>query len=987
MFAAGVPLQPHSSSFCNASAAALAAAAAAAAVAAQQHPDQHGARHHQLPPLLLQELQRQASAPLGQLSPLGLHMPASPLTPVSTAAGWEGLLSPVAAQHRAACQQQQLQQHLQQQEQQSRQQAAAWGQAGGSVSPAALAAAAMAATLQATPQQGQDMAASLQYANLQLAYAAAWQSQQQQPQQQQHAAAAAMLQQQLSGQLASSGVLGEHQHLLGARSMPSDLSGLAAADAFLQQAAAAHNRQQAQQQQLLKPNATTSSSRGNALMPSSGAGSYGSGTPSTPFAAHRHTLLAPDTGTSAGSSVSHADSCTGVPDGRHIDQASAAACARRSSTGALAAAAAAAAAGGGGTHSGGKASDLQQQQKQQVWGGDSILHSSGKADRAPPSPAQQQQSMRRQSSHPLAVRGYSGSDDTAHPVPDVDSLAAGLAAVMRLQQQQQQRNGDAAAGTASMPYPLSLAWNAAAQQASQLSPELLSVLESAASAAASGGGCGSPLHSAVAAMHEQLLLAAGSAGGHASAFAQGQQQQQQQQHSTGAGRRQHSNSELLAAGQFARSFTSPGALTTTPFAGGGALDGVAEHTWQRQWGDAAGSGTAVASEAFKQKHRMQLQLPAHAAAPVSAPLPACSMAGFQQRQAGSGVEQMLITTEVLPESPVAHVPALASSAGQRQQQQYAAGGGSGLDAAGVVGSSTAWADWSASMAALLSPAHVSSLAGRKFTDLLPLPSGVGQQQQQSDGAGATSSSRAAWLLQQGSQRATDQRQPGVDALLAAADEDAASGLGKTRHASLCLDSRPVFTAGQQASCAAAGAGGAGGGGSFSFQPPTLHGTRLAGGSSSSSMICQPFQLPDFFSRYEGSRATGGSAPGCSSSSGRDSARSPLRPSAMEPQGLRLAEGSYSVDLGACADAATARAGGLDDPTGCAPGSPLGAACAARNLQHSFSMPARFCSAPGGPSCDALAAAAAAAIADAAARSGGSDGGDGSATAASQAPIW
>lgn len=75
--------------------------------------------------------------------------------------------------------------------------------------------------------------------------------------------------------------------------------------------------------------------------------------------------------------------------------------------------------------------------------------------------------------------------------------------------------------------------------------------------------------------------------------------------------------------------------------------------------------------------------------------------------------------------------------------------------------------------------------------------------------------------------------------------------------------------------------------------------------------------------------------------------SPLHPSGMQHQlsanldGMRIPEGSFS--------------GGLDAAER-APGSP----CAARNLQHSFSMPARF-SAPGG-SVDAFAAAAAAAAA-------------------------
>jgi hypothetical protein len=127
------------------------------------------------------------------------------------------------------------------------------------------------------------------------------------------------------------------------------------------------------------------------------------------------------------------------------------------------------------------------------------------------------------------------------------------------------------------------------------------------------------------------------------------------------------------------------------------------------------------------------------------------------------------------------------------------------------------------------------------------------------------------------------------------------------------------------------------------------------------MICQPFQLPDFFSREScmacpsprGSVSTPGAASSAAAAGGAgdaagEDAGSPLHPLGIQQQrsenlnGMCIPEGSFSGALE-----------GADR----APGSPCGARS---SLQHSFSMPARF-SAPGGAS-DAFAAAAAAAMA-------------------------
>jgi hypothetical protein len=150
-----------------------------------------------------------------------------------------------------------------------------------------------------------------------------------------------------------------------------------------------------------------------------------------------------------------------------------------------------------------------------------------------------------------------------------------------------------------------------------------------------------------------------------------------------------------------------------------------------------------------------------------------------------------------------------------------------------------------------------------------------------------------------------------------------------------------------------------GAGSFTFQPHVRNGRGPAAGSSNGSnqLICQPFQLPDFFSRDDrvsctspkGSVSTPGAATAAAGAGGRggECGGSPLRPAVVQHQlsdnlsNLRLAEGRISMVM-------TAAEG--------APGSP----CRARHLQHSFSMPAHFRSQAGGVG-DAFAAAVAAAV--------------------------
>lgn len=674
----------------------------------------------------------------------------------------------------------------------------------------------------------------------------------------------------------------------------------------------------------------------------------------------------------------------------------------------------------------------------------------------------------RSSSHQLMspLRGYSGSDDTANVSPDVNALASAQAAA-------------AAAAAVSSCYLSSPTWLDAQRHGlstAQVTPELLANLQGPSLGAgglhSSLGMQRSPSAAALMQQQQNFLLAAavaatsspGSSAGFVSSFAQQQQQLERAAAAASCSREQLSrvsDSQVLMGGRSggdgnnssSNSYPQPGMLFTSPSLPGpsaveAALDAMTvsaamapAHSWQQKHAGAQGPAAAAeapASEAFKHKHKMHLQLPAQGASAAS-----------KSNMSGGGGDRLnqLITTEVLPESPAQQQRGAAHS-------PFSAAGA----AAGAGDTGSAWADWSASMAALLSPAHVTSFASRRFEDLITLQHGMAQeaaaaaaaqgqaarmqQQQQpqstpgavdaaalrASGKLGSTSSQAAWLLQQS--RADQQQQQqqsgfaavasrpgslltsaGSDVFGAATGESMSEGgagslLGKTKHNSLCLDSRPGLltlshmfqeAAAQQGSgrpsprgvranspqqqqqqLAAARRAAAGepgdinnaGFGSFSFQPPVLRSLQASGlsaasgGSSSTNsnlMICQPFQLPDFFSRDgrincpspRGSVSTPGAASaaaaGASATAGRDAqgVGSPLHPSGIQHQfsenlnGLCIAEESFS--------------GGLDG-TDRAPGSPVGA----RHLQHSFSMPARF-SAPGGVG-DALAAAAAAAVA-------------------------
>jgi hypothetical protein len=891
---------------------------------------------------------------------------------------------------------------------------------------------------------------------------AAWQNQQQ--------AAAVLLQHQLSGQLSHASMLGGSQHaqmhLLGARSMPSELGNSLSAEFFLQQANSNLQQQQAQAQSFNSSKAGSSGDRGQHMSAGTLSRQYSTPVGTRVLSAEACAAALQQQQQADSSSAGGADSIPAAGAAGSFDQAGGGArirspgSLRRKSTGAL---------GAEGANSGSKAGAEAGQltaKKQLHWedqrqtaadqkdasgcedgsagtaGGEKTCGFGG-------SSADGSRAAGRSSSHQLLspLWGYSGSDDTANISPDVNALASALAT--------QQQN--AAAAAVSSTYPAWLASQKQGLSASQVTPELLASLQGPSLRPAgphtSQGLMRSP--SAAAALQSQqqqnLILAAAAAAANgspssSSGYANGSfGQQQQLGHFRSS--REHlmsrvSDSQVLAGGRSgdssaSSSYPQSGMLFSSPSLPGpsavaAALDAMtvaaseASQSWQqRQAGMFAAGGAAEvpASEAFKHKHKMHLQLPAEGAAAHNKP--ATSAAG------GNGFDQ-LITTEVLPESPLAQ---------QRQLPAQATHTPFGplSTAVGAADTGSAWADWSASMAALLSPAHVNSLASRRFEDLITLQHGMAQEaaaaaaaahgqaaarmQQQSlpgalDAAAAgarfgSTSSQAAWLLQQS--RAEQQQ---VSSFAAAASRPGSlmtgagshmfgAGAGesiseggvatalKTRHNSLCLDSRPGLltlshmfqeAAAQHGAAAAAarasprgnraaspqqqqaGAaarravpremeGGNTGFGSFTFQPPVLRSLQASGlsaGSSNSQMICQPFQLPDFFSRDSRMGCTSPrgsvSTPGAASAAagrGAHGSGSPLDPSGMQHQ--------YSENLNGTCIAEESFSGNLDG-TDRAPGSP----CGPRPLQHSFSMPARF-SAPGGAG-DALAAAAAAAVA-------------------------
>lgn len=192
------------------------------------------------------------------------------------------------------------------------------------------------------------------------------------------------------------------------------------------------------------------------------------------------------------------------------------------------------------------------------------------------------------------------------------------------------------------------------------------------------------------------------------------------------------------------------------------------------------SAGVPAAEAFRSKHKQQLQLALPEFEFIRAPMTCTAVPG--------GWEHTLIGTDVVPESPAA--AALRSQVDYQAAMLAAAGGAASSTAMPAMGSSWGNTDWSAgsALSALLSPAHVSTLAGRRWTDVGAPPAAA---------SSGFSNAAASW----GSNLSRDRS---LSCGLGTVSEELAVttasewGVGSqpmmggvTRHSSLCLDGQQL----------------------------------------------------------------------------------------------------------------------------------------------------------------------------------------------------
>jgi hypothetical protein len=259
---------------------------------------------------------------------------------------------------------------------------------------------------------------------------------------------------------------------------------------------------------------------------------------------------------------------------------------------------------------------------------------------------------------------------------------------------------------------------------------------------------------------------------------------------------------------------------------------------------AAATASMPASQAFRDKHKQQLQLQLPEFDLVSAPLTSAQLAASTPfDQPFDHRFDQLITTEVMPDTPAtaalqsplnvqAAMLAATSSSAAASSALY---GNNSSNFGSSSGDGSNWVDWN-SMAALLSPMHVPSLQGtRRFTDCsvpaLADHAGLLMQQEQQQlrqqhsrsAAGVNapvygrhSTSFLGTTLPLPGLASLSEQQAAHAAAAAAASSDielfglptaparcgdsSGGAFGRTRHGSLCLDARlqlPSFSLGQQ----------------------------------------------------------------------------------------------------------------------------------------------------------------------------------------------
>jgi hypothetical protein len=252
----------------------------------------------------------------------------------------------------------------------------------------------------------------------------------------------------------------------------------------------------------------------------------------------------------------------------------------------------------------------------------------------------------------------------------------------------------------------------------------------------------------------------------------------------------------------------------------------------------AATASMPASQAFRDKHKQQLQLQLPEFDLVSAPLTSA------QLTAGTPFDQtfdqrfdqrfdQLITTEVMPDTPATaalqsplnvQAAMLAATNNSGAAASSALYGNSSSNFCGSSGDGSNWVDWN-SMAALLSPMHVPGLATRRFTHCF-VPAwtdhaGLLMQQEQQRLRQQHSRSAAGVNVPVYGRHSTSflgseptlpglaslSEQQAVHAAAAAAATsssiemfglpsaparygDASGAFGRTRHGSLCLDAHP-----------------------------------------------------------------------------------------------------------------------------------------------------------------------------------------------------